>query len=1111
MNKRRSPSGFRATPRAILQALFLCVIALSLSADPLPQKIVVAAGDQFRPEVFRNEQGVPEGIHVDLWRLWSQKTGVEVSWKLMPWTDALPSLLRGDVDAVSGVTYTAERAEIMDFSRPFGQVSAYIFFHQDLRGIRGLQDLKGFPVGVLGGTNTEDFVQKKAPELRLVAYPSYEEMVQAAVENRLLVFVGEEPCVSHFLAKTGKVTTLRRTESPLLVNEFRMAVRKGNKDLVRVLDDGLLQISPQEMKSIEEQWTGARLKLQIPWRRMISVAAVLGLLGLSLVAWIVLLRMRVQKITRSVVESEHRYRALVENSPVGIWHVTADGRTIYANPALCEYLQVSSPEEVKDKPWQSFLTPESVDTVQKEEAHRPQGVASSYEIELLGRKGRRRQCIVHGAPILSKEGRLEATMGSFLDITERKGTERALAQRVAFERLVSLISTRFSHADSSALFKGMDQSLEEIGCFLGVDRAYVLLFSENHQEFSCVSEWAVPEVQRQMSVVQRVPTASMYWWLQKMKRGEMQVIRSPEDLPADQVQAKTLMEKTGIRAVIEMPLVCAGSLVGVVGMASVGEERMWNEDAITLLKSVAEILANAVDRQRMESELLHREELFRTYFEMGLIGMAMLSPDKRFIHVNDRLCQILGYSKEELLERSWLDLTHPEDLEKDLEPYDKLLRGEVDHYTTEKRYLHKEGGLVHVILYVTCVRTQSGQVNRVIAHMEDITDRKRVEEDGRRLEQALQQSQKVQAIGKLAGGIAHDFNNILMPILGNTEMIMSQHSLDSEIRIRMAEIQQAAEHARELTKRLLAFGRKQVVELKVVDLGRLVSDFEPMLRRTIREDVAIRTRIEVSAGNVKADAAQIQQIIMNLCANAQDAMPDGGEMTLEVKASDETGADLPIAPGSYVMLSVSDTGHGMDSEIMNRLFEPFFTTKQRGQGTGLGLPVVEGIVQQHRGHVEVTSFPEQGTSVRVLFPRVDEPVAPPPPRVPTPGRLDGHETLLLLEDNQMVRDLVTRILKKHGYRVLAFGEASKCFRHLEEHRELVHLLLTDVIMPEMNGKEVYQKMRSLYSGIRVIYMSGYTEDVIAHHGVLEEGVSFLQKPFATEVLLHKIREILDRG
>ena len=402
---------------------------------------------------------------------------------------------------------------------------------------------------------------------------------------------------------------------------------------------------------------------------------------------------------------------------------------------------------------------------------------------------------------------------------------------------------------------------------------------------------------------------------------------------------------------------------------------------------------------------------------------------------------------------------------------------------------------------------------RTAALTAEIAERKQAEVALRESEQQLRQSQKLEAVGQLAGGIAHDFNNLLTVINGNSDLLL-RGMREEQQRERVEEIKKAGERAAQLTRQLLAFSRKQVMQPVVLDLNTVVPDINKMLRRLIGEDLELRTVLDPKLGQVKADPGQIEQVLMNLAINARDAMPKGGKLTIQTGnvQLDEHYArgHVAIKPGPYVMLAVSDTGTGMDAETQARIFEPFFTTKEKGKGTGLGLSTVYGIVNQSGGSISVYSEVGRGTTFKIYLPCVEEIAGQHVPEIASPApRSQGLETILLVEDEETVRRLTRDILEINGYRILAAASGSEALELWEQHEGQIHLLLTDVVMPQMSGREVAERLTALRPAMKVLYMSGYTDDSIVHHGVLDAGVAFLEKPFTADALTRKVRETLD--
>jgi PAS domain S-box-containing protein len=474
--------------------------------------------------------------------------------------------------------------------------------------------------------------------------------------------------------------------------------------------------------------------------------------------------------------------------------------------------------------------------------------------------------------------------------------------------------------------------------------------------------------------------------------------------------------------------------------------------------------------------------------------------------ISDNLLEIFGHSPESALGQDWwMGNVHPEDRDGVIAQFQADL---LDHErsTYEFRFRHTEGSYRWIRSELRLIRDGAGRAVEVVGSWSDITQRKQLEDQFR-------QSQKMEAVGRLAGGVAHDFNNLLQVITGYGELLLGTLRLDDPSRELVEEMTRAGERAAGLTRQLLAFSRQSVLAPKVLVLNSVVIDLEKMLRRVIGEDIDLRTDLRPGLGCVKADPGQIEQVVMNLAVNARDAMPQGGKLTIETKDAEldaeYTRLHAGVQPGHYVLLAVSDTGHGMTPEVRARIFEPFFTTKEKGRGTGLGLATVFGIVHQAGGHVAVYSEPGVGTSFKVYLPRVDDAA---PPAASRPGVLaaqKGTETVLLVEDEDAVRALVRIVLRGAGYFVLEASDGREALAVASGHQGPIHLLLSDVVMPVLGGRQLADRLLALHPDMKVLYQSGYTDDAVVRHGILQEKVHFLQKPYSPAALAAKVREVLD--
>jgi PAS domain S-box-containing protein len=509
------------------------------------------------------------------------------------------------------------------------------------------------------------------------------------------------------------------------------------------------------------------------------------------------------------------------------------------------------------------------------------------------------------------------------------------------------------------------------------------------------------------------------------------------------------------------------------------------------------------EQKRADETLRETSESLRALIEASPLAIIELDTEQKVRTWNLAATRMFGWTEREVLGRPYAIV--PDDRRAEYQSIsDRHARGQpVAGFETQRQ--RKDGTLVDVVLSVAPLVGADGCVTGAMGVIADITQRKRLEE-------LLRQSQKMEAVGRLAGGIAHDFNNLLTVIIGRSELALFHLPSGDARRQDLELIQTTAYRAAALTEQLLAFSRRQLLQPMVIDLHMVISNIVPMLRRLIGEDIEIHT-VADATGRVKVDPGQIEQVLVNLAVNARDAMPKGGRLVIStanaVLDEDAVGRIGGILPGPYLILSVADTGIGMDDETRLRVFEPFFTTKPQGKGTGLGLSMVYGIVQQHGGTIMVESAPGQGATFKLYLPRVDDPVSEVGISIASDDAGRGSETILVVEDETHVRALVAQMLQASGYTVLTAADPAAALELSDRHPGPIHLLLTDVVMPEISGPQLRQRLTSLRPRTRVLYMSGYTDEALGRHGVLEPGMFLLQKPFSIDVLGQKVREVLD--
>jgi two-component system cell cycle sensor histidine kinase/response regulator CckA len=761
---------------------------------------------------------------------------------------------------------------------------------------------------------------------------------------------------------------------------------------------------------------------------------------------------------QQVQRAEENYRSIFENAVEGIFQSTAEGRFITMNPAMAHILGYGSPEEaiegITDIAHQIYVDPRS--RSESERIQEEEGVLQGFEFEAYRKDGEKIWLSLNRRSIRGHDGIEICREGSVENITARKRTEKAL---------------KASESRKDAILK------TALDCVITIDHeGNIIDFNPAAEHtFGYVSENVVGKKMADLIVPPSLRPDHKQGFARYLATGCSSMLGKRIEATAMRADRSEIPVELTITAIGELPH-----------------------------PTFTAFIRDLTERRRAEADLRQSEERYRDLVENAHDIIYSHDLQGNYTSINQAGERITGYTREESLALNLAQSVAPEDLPKAREMLRRKIAGEkVTAY--EMQIIAKDGHRVAIEANTKLVY-QDGIPVGVQGIARDVTERKQLEEQFR-------QSQKMEAIGQLAGGVAHDFNNLLTAINGYSSLALQRLEDGHPIKSYLEEVKKAGDRAANLTRQLLAFGRKQILQPLALNLNSVVADMNKMLRRLIGEDIVLTAKLGSDIGKVMADPGQIEQVLVNLIVNARDAMPRGGNLTIEtrnVELDEEYGSKhVGVAPGKYVLLAVSDTGEGMNEEVRRRVFEPFFTTKEKGKGTGLGLSTVYGIVKQSGGNIWVYSESGKGTTFKVYLPRVASATPESGKEIVEVAPRGGTETILLVEDEAVVRGLACRILEQAGYSVIEAAKGDEALQACEEHGDEIALLLTDVVMPEMSGKELADRLKSEYPELRMLFMSGYTDEAIVHHGVLDSTVEFIQKPFTPSGLLKKVRDVLE--
>lgn len=776
---------------------------------------------------------------------------------------------------------------------------------------------------------------------------------------------------------------------------------------------------------------------------------------------------RIDSAENDLRESEKRFRSVFDQAAMGVARLAPDGTWLNVNKKLCDIVGYSH-KELLSKTFQEITHPDDLGT---DLAYLHQLLADqiqtySMEKRYLKKSGDLVWINLTVSLVRDKNNDPECFISVIEDITERKHAAGALREsNENFQQVVSSITSAVWKADI-----GEDGSFE--------------------------NQYTSPVFNELLGLPADGSAKAWDTHLSHIKPSYM-----------EQVNA-------AFREAIESP----GKVINLdfEVLKENGQTAWFNSKGRCFEKDgKLHIFGSTMDiteGKKVEKALQESEEKLNLIINTSPLGICTVDPLGNFLMTNLAYERMLGYSKEELSSLSFFDVTHPNDRPKNKKLFQSMFSLEAKSFYMEKRYIRKDGLQIDVAVNAIGILDDDGRVRFGTAFVDDITAHKRAEDEKEELENQLRQAQKMDSIGRLAGGVAHDFNNMLGVIIGHTDMLLQRISPDQPFYEELTEIRRAGERSADLTRQLLAFARKQTVLPQVLDLNKTVENMTKMLQRLIGEDVDLILVPNDKLWPVKIDPSQIDQILANLCVNARDAIDDVGKVTIETGNSTFDDAyctnHAGYTPGEYVMLAVSDDGKGMDLDTLNNVFEPFFTTKE--SGTGLGLATVYGSVKQNLGFINIYSETSHGTTFKIYLPRHLSDAAPlkiDEPDKPVEG---GAETILLVEDEPSILRMTTMMLEKMGYTVVPANSPRDAIDIAHSYDGKIQLLITDVVMPEMNGRDLARNLLNQFPNLKRLFMSGYTANVIAHHGVLDAGVNFIQKPFSVKDLKVKVRKVLEQ-
>jgi PAS domain S-box-containing protein len=795
-------------------------------------------------------------------------------------------------------------------------------------------------------------------------------------------------------------------------------------------------------------------------------------------------------------ESEEKYRDLVDNALVGIYRTNLKGEILYANQELARILEFESPAEIKSAgALARYRNPQDRQVLI--EHLKQKGRVTDFEVALLTKTGKVKNVV------LSATLQGDILSGMMMDVTERMQAEQEiLARNRELALLNQIITASASGVEPRPVLEAVCRELAQA---FELPSATAALLNEEKSEAVVVAEYL--SAGQLPALHKTIPVADNLSFQFLLTHQAPLIVEDAQNDPR-LAPIRGLMRERETASLLFLPLIIEDQVIGGLGVEA-REPRHFSAEEVSLAWSVADQVSGALARVR----LAEAQRRLSAAIEQAAEGMMITDVAGTILYVNPAFEQITGYSQAEVLGQKPSILGEAESRQSDTLNSSHIVHTMLETIGARQIWNgriagnRKDGSSYIVEVTIAPVRDERDNVLNYVSLLRDVTRELELEEQYR-------QAQKMEAVGRLTAGIAHDFNNMLTAINGFAELLQFELAPDDPRQELVDKILGPGQRAADLVRKLLTFSRKQIIEPKVLNLNTIVSNMSGMLRRTIGEDIDLEINLLPDLWSFKADLAQIEQIIVNLAVNARDAMPYGGKLVIEtanaVLDADYVADHRPdLQPGDYVLLTVSDTGIGMSEEVLDHIFEPFFTTKEPGKGTGLGLAIIFGIVKQNSGDVRVQSTEGQGTTFSIYLPRSEETCLSPTQPQNDADMPAGRETILLVEDDEKVRELTRQVLQRQRYSLLEARDGQEALQLSDHHPGSIHLLLTDVVMPGMSGKVLAEQLTQARPDLKVLFMSGYADDAILHHGVVNSGIALLQKPFSSMALARRVRTVLD--